>query len=264
MSELEGGSGQAVSAEPTGTTAPAPQTAGEQSAPATQTTNTGPVQAAEESFFDPKSLDGKPELQSAYKQMQKAFTKKSQEIKAAKSKVEAYDSFIKDPMGTMQQLAKQYGYNLVQGNPQAKPEDNSPQTWDDVYSRAKQEVLKELNPLLGEVKQMKQQNVEAYLDNNHPDWRTYEDEMTSLLSTHPSLASDLDTLYRMAIPSEVLEARAAKAAMEKLRNGSDAGKVSGTSTTSKTTTASELPKGGSFQDYVAYAKARLKSQGIAG
>lgn len=262
MAELEGASGQASTAEPTGTTAAAPQTAGEQSANASQTTITGPGQADVESFFDPKSIEGKPELQAAYKQMQKAFTKKSQEFKAAKQKVDAYDSFISDPMGTMQKLAKQYGYNLVQGDPSAKADDEGPKTWDDVYQTAESRVMKKFEPLLREVQQMKQQNVEAYLDNSHPDWRTYESEMLENLQLHPSLASDPDTLYRLSVPQEVIEARAAKAAMEKLRASGDAGKISGTSTASKPNTVQGPPKGGSFNDFVAYAKAKLAADGI--
>jgi len=260
MAELEGAAGQAAGASTEPTQAAPTQTAGEQSAATAQTTSAGP-DGVEESFFDPKSLEGKPELQTAYKQMQGKFTKRMQEFKQHKTKVEAYDSFIKDPMGAMKQVAQQYGFKLVQDPGDGKKQDWNPQSWDDVMAEAENRVLKRMEPVVGELRQMKQQNVEAYLDNNHSDWRTYEDDMVGMLQKHPSLAQDPDLLYRMSVPSEVLEARAAKAALQKLKNSGESGQISGTSTATKQTTDAP-PKGGTFNDYVAFAKAKLAKQGI--
>ena len=264
MAELDGNEGQATTSESIGTTEAAPQGTTEQSANAGQTTQQGSVQA-DESFFDPKSIEGKPELQAAYKQMQRAFTKKNQAFREQQKKVEAYDGFIRNPMDSMKQIARQYGYQLVQADPNGKETDEGPKTWDDVYSIAEKRVFEKLEPLLGEVKQMKQSNVETYLDNHYADWRTYEDDMVANLQRHPTLAGDPDLLYQMSVPREVIESRAQKAAMERLRNSSEAGKISGASTTSKTTAKEELPKSGSsFNDFVAYAKAKLAREGLKG
>ena len=267
MAEPTPASGQATTAEPSGTTAAAPQSSGGgQSANPGQTTSNGPDSGHTESFFDPKDLEGKPELQAAYKQMQSKWTKELQKFKQSKSKVDAYDAFIKDPAGTMQQLAQQYGYQLVQRGQDAKPDDFKPQTWDDVLTqaekRAHQKIMKELDPMLGEIRNMKQQNVEQYLDNHFSDWRTYEDDMLETLQAHPSLANDPDKLYRLSVPNEVWEARATKRAMEKLRASSENGQVSGANTTRTPTTDDGPPKGGSINDHVAYAKEQLRRKGI--
>lgn len=267
MAEPSNTEGQAAPADSgitsdPGTTAAAPQSSDGQSANPSQTTSAGPDSGQSESFFDPKSIEGKPELQAAYKQMQAAYTKKSTQFKEAKNKIEAYDRFMSNPSATMQELAQQYGYQLVQRGQDAQSDDFSPKTWDDVMARAKQEVMRELEPTLGEIRSMKQQNVEQYLDNNFSDWRTYEDDMLDLLQAHPTLAKDPDRLYQMAVPSEVLEARAMKRATEKLRASGENAQVSGPGTTKSPTTEDSPPKGGSFNDMVAYAKERLRKQGI--
>jgi hypothetical protein len=264
MAEPEGSAGQAASPDSAGATEAAPSSSPSgQSAETVQTTGAGSG-TAEDSFFDPKSLDGKPELQAAYKQMQGSYTKKMQAIKKAQQKVDAYDAFSSNPLQSIHQIAQQYGYSLVQGKADAEGKDEGPQTWDDVYSRAKSEVMNELKPLLSEFQVMKQQNIEQYLDNQYSDWRMYEDEMIQNLKNHPSLSSDPDTLYRLSVPQQVLEARAQKAAMARLKSSSDAGQIAGKSSSSKASTEAELPKGGSFNDFVAYAKAKLAKQGLTG
>lgn len=263
MAETTGTTGQAAVADSAGATAAAPQRTEGQSATPSQTTVAG-TDSGQESFFDPKSIEHSPELKAAYKQMQSKWTKELQKFKEGSKKAQAYDQFASNPVESMQKLAQQLGYNLVQRDPNAKgePDAEPPKTWQDVYSRAKQEVLKELQPVLGEVKQLKQQNVEQYLDNNYGDWRTYETEMMQTLQSHPTLAHDPDKLYRLSVPEEVWEARATKAAMAKLKGSSENGQISGPSAATKQTTNQAPPKGGTFNDYVAYAKAQLAREGI--
>ena len=260
MAEPDPTAGQVDTADQQAT---APASGGDdgQSANPAQTTASGSDAGQVESFFDPRDIEGKPELQSAYKQMQADYTRGKQALKREQAKVDAYNQFLSDPQGTLRQLAGQYGYNLVQGAPESQEADDSPKTWDDVYSRAKQEVLSELNPVIGEVKRMKQQNVESYLDNSHPDWRQYEDRMLETLQEHPTLAHDPDKLYQLSVPSKLLEERAMKAAMAKLRSSSDSGQISGASATIKQ--SSDKPDGPmDFNTAVAYAKAKLAKQGI--
>lgn len=258
MSEPGTTEGQAASPDSAGTTGAAPEGSNGQSATQGQTTSAGP-DSGQESFFDPKSIEGKPELMSAYKQMQGQFTKRMTEFKDGGKKMEAYDAFMADPQGTMTALAKQYGYSLVQG--ESGDTEEAPKTWDDVYARAKAEVMNELQPMLGEVQQLKQKNVEQYLDGKFTDWRTYEGDMMKMLKAHPSMAHDPDLLYRATVPPEVLEARATKDAMDKLKGVNAEGRVAGPSTTSNQAT-SGLKDVKTFNDAVAVAKARLAEEGI--
>lgn len=239
-----------VAADSTGTTDDTPT----DSVASSQTTDPGLDNAAtEQSFFDPSDLP--EELLPAYKQMQGAFTKRMQAASANRHKVDAYDAFERDPLGTIRQLATQYGYDLSQPSQQQTTED--PDTWEDVYAKATEHVMKQLNPLISEVQQTKKANIETYLDIHHPDWRQYEDAMTEIVNKHPSLATDPDTLYKMSVPSEVLEARAAKRAMSKLQNKVDSSKVSGQSTTAKE--VSGKPKGKmTIQEAADYARANMK------
>lgn len=261
MSETIGTTGQASAAEPVGTTAPAPQATAGQSATQSQTTVTG-TEAGQESFFDPKSIEHSPELKSAYKQMQSKWTKELQRFKDGEKKIKSYDSILSNPLAAVQAYAQQNGYQLVQRDPKANAEEDSPKTWDDVYKRAKAEVLKELDPVLSEVKQLKVQNVEQYLDNNHSDWRQYESEMLDNLRSHPSLAADPDKLYRLSVPEEVLEARAHKSALEKLKGGSANAQISGANGTTKPQTPERPAAGSPFQAFWDHAKATLAARGV--
>lgn len=259
---LEASEGQAEFAPESGQAEAAPQTSGEQPVTSSQTTSSGPDVEAIESFFDPKSIEGKPELQSAYKQMQGEFTKRLQGIKANQAKIDAYEAFERDPHGTIRQIAQQYGFNMVQSDPKSK-DDWQPKTWDDVLERARDEVRKEFEPITNEVRSLKRKNVESYLDSQHPDWRTYESSMVDLLKAHPSMANDPDTLYRLSVPPEVLEARATKQALAKLKGEGQNARLSGNKTTSVPTTTE--PTGPlSLADAVKVAKDRLTAKGVSG
>ena len=259
MTEPNTNEGQAgVDSE--GTTAEASGASEGQSVTPSQTTSTGPDKTGAESFFDPKDLEGKPELQAAYKHMQSRFTKGMQGVKENQTKIDAYDGFQRDPLGTLQQLATQLGYKFVPGDGKADSEDWQPSSWSDVMARAKDEVLRDMGPVLDEVRNLKKQNVETYLDSNYSDWRVYEDDMVSNLQAHPSLASDPDKLYQISVPPEVLQAKATKDALAKIKGEGAAGEVSGAKRTQKT---SQEPSGPLTLDQaVKVAKERLANQGI--
>lgn len=262
--------GQAAAADTTGATAAAPQGDGGQSANQDQTTGTGSQATTgkgsetgiTETFFDPKSIEHDPNLMAAYKQMQGAFTKKSQSIREQQNKIEAYDAFTQNPQEYLQQLATQHGYNLVQHDSNGQDTtDEAPKTWADVYSKAKEEVLQELQPYLGQIQKLRQDNMEQYLDTTYKDWRTYEDDMLGLLKEHPTLANNPDMLYNMAVPTEVREARMLKAAQAKLKAGTDGGNVSGAGAPSQQT-KSRYEGVTDFNSAVAAAKAELARKGI--
>lgn len=242
--------------------------AGEQTTGAVGGEGTGQQAATnyETTFFDPNDLD--PALMPAYKNMQAAFSKKTAQYAADRHKVEAYDSFSQNPVGTLQALAQQYGFQLIQPGQQPQQaggqDEWMPQTWDEVMSKAKeqatQEVLSQLQPLIGQVQQMRQSNVETFLDNTYPDWRQYEDQMSAILKNHPTLANDPGTLYKMAVPDEVIKSRATKAALEKIQANSANAQLSGQSTSHKP--APQRPAGPlTFNQAVEVAKQRI-AQGL--
>jgi hypothetical protein len=274
------GTGTVQDGQPAGTAAPAvtTQPAGTsdgtgQPGATSQTTNTSGTGDAsgEDTFFDPKDLD--PALVPAYKNMQKAFGKKMESIKADRQKIDAYDSFSKDPIGQIQTMAARMGYKLtradaaaiadVGGTTQSTSNQWEPKTWDEVMARAKEEVLKDLSPVFAELQTIKKGNLEKILDESAPDWREHEDAMVTLLQEHPTLAKDPVKLYRLALPPEVLESRAAQAALKKLQTKADGARVSGTSTTKQTPSAN--PTGPiSFQEAVEIARRQLAEKGLRG
>lgn len=262
---LEATDGQA-NADLTETTAAAPDTSGEQSTASNQTTNSGPGVEDVESFFDPKSIEGKPELQAAYKQMQGEFTKRNQHFAGEQKKLDAYNAFISDPLASMRQVATQYGWNLIEGQDQSNGE-FQPKTWDDVQKhfleQARKDLAKEFAPLTNEVQSLKKQNVESQLDRDYPDWRTYETKMSETLQLHPTLVNDVDSLYRMSVPPELLEQRSMKAALAKVKGGTDSSQTGDNKTTSIPT--SDQPKRfATVREAADWAKAHLASQGITG
>ncbi len=257
MSETNG---QPSEGTPTGTT----EAGTEGGTTTTETTQQG-TQETEETFFDPESIKGKPELESAYKQMQRAFTEKTGVVKSQRQKIEAYDQFLANPKAVLQQLANQYGLTLAEAKQVAENQQIfEPKTWDDVFSkaeeRAEKRVLDKLQPFFSEVKEVKKANIEKQLDEKCPDWRLHEDKMRENLAAHPSLAKDPVMLYRLSIPEEQLQARATKEALKKLEGKAKGASVSSGSNTNKS--GNSLPKAGSFQEAVDIAKAQLAERGL--
>lgn len=263
MTELSLTEGQAETGLQ-GATDQAPEGQVEQSGGSDQITGTGPDSSADTSFFDPKSVP--EELLPAYKQMQGAFTKKMQAFNADKDKIDAYNQFASDPLGTLRQLATQYGFSLTQG--QAAPasgEDWEPKTWDDVMAKATQtaqeKIMEQLGPVLNEVKQIKKTSLESQLDSLDPQWRVYEDDMMQNLQAHPTLVSSPDMLYRMSVPAEVIEARATQRALNKLQGKNEGSQMAGGSATPKK--ANQKPSGPlSFSEAVEQAKQNLAEKGL--
>jgi hypothetical protein len=263
MTGTNGAGGQAA-ADPSGTTAQAPAGGDVTSGSSPQTTGNGPDGGALDSFFDPTSIQDKPELMAAYKQMQGSYTKRMQDFAKHRSKIDAYDAFERDPVGTMRQLATQYGLQVVQPGQESQSPQQEFQSWDDVEKHFFDKFQKKLlNPVVNEVKNLKKQSIEMQLDKDFPDWRTYEADMMDTLREHPSLVNNPAALYRLSVPPEVLEARATKAAMQKLRGAAENGSVSGASGTTKQTT--QEPTGPlNFNQAVEVAKKRLAQQGLKG
>lgn len=270
MADTDGQAGDGLQTTGNGpeTTAAAPvsQTTGQ------QTSQSAPVQA-EETFFDPESIKDKPELMSAYKQMQGEFTKFAKQRKDFMQKVQAYDAFTSNPAQALQELATQYGFTLTRAQAQQMVNNQTqdqnaqklePQSWDEVYKTAEERaiasVMKQLQPFLKNVEDTRKSQLETMLDSSCPDWRVYEDRMTETLKSHPTLVNDPVTLYRLSVPPEVLESRATQAALRKLQDKATAAKASPGSTTNQTATTTK--KATSFNEAVANAKAQLEAKGI--
>lgn len=219
----------------------------------------------EDSFFDRSKLV--PELVPAYKEMQSAFTKRMQSLSAERQKVDAYDAFMADPATQLQQLAAQYGYtvtraqaaqavaNTLQGQSQ---EDWAPSSWDEVTSRISEAVIAKVQgqfkPVVEKVQALTAQQVEGQLDHIDPQWRVYEDAMRDNLKRHPTLVQDIQTLYRLSVPAEVIEARATQAALARIKKDTTAAKASGASNVRSMPAAPQIK---SFDDAVAFAKEQL-------
>lgn len=258
------------------TTQGAPGTAGEGQSAVGQgqgtTTEGGGTQAPpEDSFFDPRDIQDKPELMAGYKNMQRAFSKKMEGIKSMQQKIDAYDAFYSNPQQQIQQILTQWGMQMVpngqQGQQNANPDENyQPQSWQDAFDKgaeiAEQRIMQKLAPFLNQFQDLRQSTIESQLSEIDPGWQQYENAMKGNLQKHPSLANDPVNLYRLSVPAEVLESRATQAALRKLEAQKQSSNVSGGSTTTKT------PKGGlpdkpvSFDEAVSAAKKVLEEQGI--
>ncbi len=228
----------------------------------------------EQTFFDPKDLD--PSLVPAYKNMQKAFTQRMQEAAKHKHKVEAYDSYERDPVGTMQAMAQRMGFQLTRAEAARQIRDQQPgqqgqeqwepKSWDEVLNRAKdmakRELFQEMGPMVNEVKNLRKSNLEAFLDSNAPDWREHEDSMMENLKAHPTLVNDPVKLYRVSLPPEVLEGRAMQKALKKMEEKVKGAQIGGGSSTIRKAPLGLPDKALSFDEAVKFAKAKLAEDGI--
>jgi hypothetical protein len=221
-----------------------------------------------------------PELQPLYKQLQGDYTRKTQSIaqmrKENEAKIQAYDQFQRDPVGTVQGVAAQMGLTLTRAEAAQvanhahqqgwTPQQGDPNSWDEpvnyAVQMARQQILSEISPYLGQVQQVQKVNIEKMLDESAPDWRHYEPQMMATLQAHPSLVNDPVLLYRMSVPPDVQESRATQAALKKLQAKTSAARTSGISTSRHTTNAPD--KAMSFEDAVQEARRQLNSKGISG
>lgn len=272
------GEGSASLAPETGTATGGEQTgqAGTQTGQAAEGTpapQTGTAAPQEEiTFFDPKSIKDKPELMAAYKQMQKAYTQKTQALAKDRQKIEAYDGFVSNPESVAQYL-QQIGYQIAKpgqqaahvapsaGSPDTKPFE--PQTWDDVFSEVERRMIgrvqEQMRPVVDNIRETTAKNIEAQLEGLDPNWRLYEDDMKETLRQHPTLVKDVAKLYRMSVPEEVLQSRAVQQALVKHGQRTQAASVHGSGTVTKTAPAPR--KVNSFQDAVEVAKEILARGG---
>lgn len=266
--------GQAAPTPSEGTPGTAPEVnAGQAFAPTEsgqgQVQPAAPVTPDEPTFFDPTKLS--EELKPAYKMMQSAFTKKMQGLSGEKQKIEAYNAFMADPIGQMQNVAKQYGYSLTraeaaaainQGQQAPGQQQWEPQSWEEVIAKTKaetrDEILRELQPLIGNVQKQTAQTIERQLAEIDPGWATYQDEMRENLQQYPQLVNDVGKLYKISVPDEVLHSRAVQEALTKFQSKTGQAKVSGSSKTSHSEPAmpdlSKMKSGDAFNAAVEMAK----------
>ena len=271
-----------------GQAAPAPSEGTPQAAPevdtgqATAPTEPGQGQAqaapsapAEPTFFDPNQIP--EELKPAYKQMQSAFTKKMQSLSGDRQKIEAYDNFMSDPIGQMQQVARQYGYSLTRAEAaaainqgqQAQGQQWEPQSWDEVIARTKeetrQEILRELQPLIGNVQKQTASNIERQLAEIDTNWSAYQDEMRTNLQQFPGLVNDVGKLYKISVPDDVLHSRAVQEALTKFHSKTEQAKVGGSSKTSRSEPAgpdlTKMKSGDAFNAAVEMARKMISKGG---
>lgn len=234
---------------------------------------TGAAQEAQEepTFFDPRMIKGKPELEAAYKQMQKAYTQKTQRLAKEREKIEAYDGFVNNPDAVAQYL-QQMGYQVARpgqaaaqpqaaGTPETRPFE--PQTWDDVFSEVERRMIgrvqEQMAPVVQNIRETTAKNIESQLESIDPNWRLYEDDMKETLRQHPTLVKNVSALYRMSVPEEVQRERAVKEALAKHGQKTQSARVHGAGTPMKTAPAPR--KVNSFQDAVEVAKEMLARGG---
>jgi hypothetical protein len=218
-------------------------------------------------FFDPKQVP--EELMPAYKNMQAAFTSKTQAIASDKQKIQQFDAIMANPLGEIQRYASQHGYQLVpqgqQANPGGQPnEEFDPKTWDEVAEFMENRIMSKfqgnIQPLVDSVQSITQGNIEKQLAAIDPNWKLYENEMKEELRTHPTLAKNVDKLYRLAVPEHVLSQKAVQSALKKMENKAKGTLVHGASSP-KTTTPEKSRE--TFKEVVAWAKDQLdKGKGV--
>jgi hypothetical protein len=203
--------------------------------------------------------------------MHSAFTKRMQGISQDRDLLDQAKRFMADPITGMQQMAQQYGYRLTraeaaaavaagQGPPQWDPSSGQdPPDWNTLLTaaetRAEQRIMQKFGPIIENVQKLQATNIEKQLDELDPQWRTYEDAMRDTLRDHPTLVKDVNKLYRLSVPPEVMESRATQAALARLHKNTQSARVSGTSTARATSPAPWEVK--TFADAVEAAKEQL-------
>lgn len=242
----------------------------------------------EEIIFDPAEYDRlrndlpealRNQIDAMRKNMVSDYTKKTMAIANDRKKIEAYDSFQKDPKATIERFAQQLGYNLTPAQKAAvaqsaegngwNPQAGDPESWDQVVGYLMNQITDNLRqqmaPVYQEFQQIKKNSIDQQLAEIDPSWHQYEDAMMSNLKAHPTLANDPGMLYRISVPPEVLESRATQRAIAKMEAKTKSSQIGGASSTTKKSDGQQIPaKPRTFEEAIALAKKTLAEQGIAG
>lgn len=247
--------------------------------------DTGRNGAGTDVVFDPETYDGlisglPDEMQAQAKALKKQllsdYHRKTEGVADLRKDAEAYRAFRQDPHGTLQAVARQLGYDLSRqgGDGQGdKPEgwnpglNTDPESWQDVGNWLMQQVesalTQKLGPLQSQVQTAQRNSLENQLNEIDPSWRSYEQQMIDVMAKHPTLAQDPGMLYRMSVPSDVLESRATQRALKKMEQKAKSSQLSGTSTTNKRPgTKAEPDKPLSFAQSVEFARKKLAEEGV--
>jgi len=282
QSPASSGSGQPdPTPSPTGTSQadPAAQTDGQAQggAPGTSQQTPGSSTITVEELYDPKELEARlanvaPEvanqIRALAKQLHGTFTKKTESISKSRQKIEAYDAFMADPVGEIQKLARQYGFQLNQPQSQPSSQGNGnetwePKTWDDVISKMRETIMGEvqeyLKPVFSNVQKVTASNIERQLDEIDPMWRTYEDDMKENIRTHPTLVNDVAKLYRISVPEDLLKSKAIQSALKQIEEKTKSANIHGSHSTSRSEPAPK--KATSFNEAVAIAREQCRKEG---
>ena len=226
--------------------------------------------------------------------MQGAYTKKTQAVGANRQKLEAYEAFERDPHNTLARVASQLGYQLTPaggGQPGGQPgqpaqpasrfadPNYQPQTWGELASEIRSSIAADLvpqivaqlggqmsnviQPLARSVEQITSATISQKLDQVDPNWRLYEDDIKATMRQNPTLIQTDDgirKLYLMSVPEDVIAARYTQRAVTKINDRVNASKPGSRSQVNQAAPAAK--KASNFNDAVAIAKEQLaKGQG---
>lgn len=255
--------------------------------PATTYQGGGQDPGTSDVVFDPEEFkqlvgnlpdDVQSQVNALHKQLLADYTKKTQGVSEIRKAAEAYQAFQQDPHRTLQQVAKQFGYELSKpgqektsssesGNGWNPDSGDDPKTWQDVIGYISKSIENRigemLNPVFDEFQTVKKHSIESQLAEIDPSWQSYEDQMKANLNKHPSLATDPALLYRVSVPADVLESRATQRALKRMEAKAKSGELSGASTTTRKPKAGVEPdKSLSFADAVNFARKKLAEEGI--
>ena len=271
-------------ATPEGTPSATPQgtegTPAGHASPDTPRTGIGSAPEQAPTFFDRQEweehLKTAPEesreyLRSLEKQLQGSYTKKTQTLAQERQKVEAYNAFMaevqRDPVAAVNALVAQLGVDKqkIFGGGQASndPWKEGFNSWEEVRDTLTPYIISQVQnqfaPLFGRVQNLTSQHVESQLSEVDPDWRVYEQDMMTNIKAHPTLVQDINKLYRLSVPEEVIQARADKKALKRFEQEAKAARVAtGGSVQSSHAGADTVSmKPSSFDEAVKKAKEKL-------
>lgn len=164
-------------------------------------TETSETQGSEvKQFFDPNEVPA--ELKGAWNKMQGAFTRAMQGVSSEREKAQLYDKLASgDVESVVQSLAAKAGLKVTKEGDVVKT--NGAKADDSPTTRYIRDIIKEeLAPLVTGFKEtqakMATETLISNLKTNYPDWYVYENEMATLLETHPTLRFEPARLYRLA------------------------------------------------------------------
>ena len=161
-------------------------------------------------LYDPESMSGA----DVHKYWQGHYTRSQQAKSDLEQRISQYQAIEQNPMPYIERFLQMNGLQVSRvGQQQQEPQydeygnEVTPQPQQQPAQQVPLEVQNALRQNQLQLQKMQMSQTIRDLNDNFPDWQDHEEAIMKNIREYPTLANDINKLYRMSVPDTVFEAR---------------------------------------------------------